>query len=710
MSTGKHGGEVCYPIYLKINNYQYKTKTMNNPLLQKFETPFNTIPFEQIKLEHYLPAVEKAIDMGREEIRAIKFNPAVPDFKNTIEALERTGKTLDVAAGTFFNLNGAETCDEMQVIAQQISPLISAYADDILLDEELFKKIKTVFKTTDRDTLSKEETMLLEKTYKSFVRNGADLDDNSKIKLKELNAQLSKLGLTFGENLLKDGNKFEMRITSKEALSGLPEGVKEAALMAAKEKGYENEWLFTLDYPSYIPFMMYADNRALREKFYKAFGSRAFNNNEFNNEETVKQITTLRHQKALMLGYASHAFLVLEERMAENPAKVYNLLNELLQYAKPAAIEELKEVQDICTKLNGPAVMERWDFSYYSEKLKNDKFAINDEMLKPYFQLEKVIEGAFKTANLLYGITFEKHSYIQVYHKDVTAYEVKDENGKHLAVFYADFFPRAGKRDGAWMTSFKGQNKYDAVEQRPHISIVCNFTKPTETKPSLLTFNEVTTLFHEFGHALHGILADGYFESLSGTSVFMDFVELPSQLMENWCYEEECLELFARHYQTNEMIPIELVHKIKDSANFMSGYQTVRQVGLGKLDLAWHNLSEIPAGTVSEFETKAVAETELFPSLKGINTSCAFSHIFHGSYAAGYYSYKWAEVLEADTFDYFLEAGIYNKEAGKNFRDKILSKGGSEHPMELYKKFRGQEPSIKPLLKKSGLLKEEKAV
>ncbi len=681
---------------------------MNNPLLQKFNTPFNTIPFEEIKLEHYKPAIETAIELGKQEINAIKNNPEIPDFKNTIEALERSGKTLDVVSSIFFNLNSSETSDAMQVIAQEVSPLLSAFGDDILMDDELFKRIKTVVETTDTEKLSTEQAMLLQKTYKSFVRNGANLDDASKEKLKQLNTKLSKLSLTFGENLLKSSNQFELWITDEADLAGLPEGVKEAALMAAKDKGKENSWLITLDYPSYIPFMMYADVRKLREQLYKAFGSRSFNKDEFNNEEIVKQIAIARHQKANLLHYTSYAAIVLEERMAETAEKVNSLLDELLEYAKPIAIEELQEVQNMCSKLNGPETMERWDFSYYSEKLKNEKFAINDEILKPYFQLEKVIDGAFITAEKLYGITFEKRDDIQTYHKEVTTYEVKDENGKHLAVFYADFFPRESKRDGAWMTSFSGQNKYDGTEQRPHVSIVCNFTKPTETKPSLLTFNEVTTLFHEFGHALHGIFADGYFESLSGTSVYWDFVELPSQLMENWCYEKECLELFAKHYKTNEVIPIELVQKIKDSANFMSGYQTLRQIGLGRLDLAWHNLTELPTISVSEFESKATKETDLFTPLKGINSSCAFGHIFQGGYAAGYYSYKWAEVLEADTFEYFLETGIFNKKTAKKFKDNILSRGGSEHPMQLYKKFRGQEPSTKPLLRKSGLLKNEK--
>jgi peptidyl-dipeptidase Dcp len=678
---------------------------MSNPLLKKFNTPFNTIPFEEIKIEHYAPAIEKAIELGKQDIENIKKNTHVPDFNNTIETLERSGKQLEMVSSIFFNLNSCETNEAMQRIAQEVSPALSAYSDDILLDEVLFEKVKYAFENTDKTKLSKEQAMLLDKTYKGFVRNGANLNEEDKKILKEINTQLSLLSLRFGENLLKDSNQFELWITDKEDLAGLPEDIIEAARMAAEEKEKPEAWLFNLDYPSYLPFIMYSEKRELRKQLFMAFGSRAFHDNEFNNEKNVKEIAALRHKKAVLLGYKSHADMTLEERMAESPEKVYKLLDELLKYAKPVALQELKEVQGLSVKLNGPNPIERWDFSYYSEKLKNKKFAINDELLKPYFQLEKVIEGVFKTAEKLYGITFEQRNDIQKYHKDVITYEVKDENGKHLAVFYADFFPRPSKRNGAWMTSFAGQNKYDGVEQRPLISIVCNFTKPTSSKPSLLTFDEVTTLFHEFGHALHGMLANGYYESLSGTSVYWDFVELPSQLMENWCYEKECLDLFAKHYQTNEPIPIELIQKIKDSANFMSGYQTVRQVGLGRLDLAWHDLKELPLNSVADFESNATKETDLFAPLKGINTSCAFSHIFHGGYSAGYYSYKWAEVLEADTFEYFLETGIFNKGTAKKFKDNILSKGGSEHPMELYKKFRGQEPSIKPLLKKSGLLK-----
>ena len=678
---------------------------MSNPLLlSEFKTSFNTIPFEEIKLEHYMPAMKKGIELGKAEIAAIKNNPLPATFENTFEKLERCGKLLDTASSVFFNLNSAETSEEMQQLAQELSPMLTAYSNDILMDDELFIRIKEAYKNSSESSLNTEQKMLRNKTFKSFVRNGANLKGEDKETLKTLNTKLSKLSLSFGENLLKASNAFEMWIEKEADLAGLPDGFKEACAMAAKAKGKENNWLITLEYPSYIPFMKYSENRELRKKLYLAFGSRAFQKDENNNESNVQEIAKIRHQKANLLGYASHADLILEERMAEKPSKVYQLLDELLEHALPVAKIEMKEIQELSNRMNGPSPIERWDFSYYSEKLKNEKFAINDEILKPYFQLEKVIDGAFITAEKLYGITFEKVDDIQKYHEDVITYAVKDKNGKHLSVFYADFFPRAGKRDGAWMTSFSGQNKYDGLDTRPLVSIVCNFTKPTDTKPSLLTFGEVTTLFHEFGHALHGIMANGHYESLSGTSVYWDFVELPSQLMENWCYEKECLDLFARHYETDEIIPIDLVQKIKDSANFLSGYQTVRQVGLGRLDMSWHNLTSIPTNSVYEFEENAINGTELFPPAKETTTSCAFSHIFQGGYSAGYYSYKWAEVLEADTFELFKETGIYNQETATNFLENILSRGGSEHPMELYKKFRGKEPSTKALLVKTGLI------
>lgn len=676
---------------------------MNNPLLQEFNTPFQSIPFEEIKLEHYKPALEEAIKQGKEEIEEIK---AVenPNFKNVIEALERSGKLVNVISSIFFNLNSSATSDEMQALAQELSPMLTAYGNDIMLDERLFQQVKAVYDNKANETLNAEEAYLLEKTYKGFVRNGANLNEENKATLKEWSTRLSKLTLTFQQNVLSDANQFELHITEEKDLAGLPEGVIEAAAMIAEAKGKNNGWVFNLDYPSYIPFMQYSENRELRKKMYLAFGSKAFHNNEYNNEGVLKEISKLRHDKAQLLGYKSHADFVLEERMAEKPQKVYDLWDELLEVALPKAKEELAEVQEMSNKLNGPSPIERWDFTYYSEKLKEEKYAINDEILKPYFQLENVVQGAFATANKLYGITFKPLDNIQKYHEDVTVYEVLDQDGSHLALFYADFFPRESKRSGAWMTSFRDQNKYDGKNQRPLVSIVCNFTKPTSTKPSLLTFNEVTTLFHEFGHALHGMFANGYFESLSGTSVYWDFVELPSQLMENWCYEEECLNLFAKHYQTGEVIPIELVQKIKDSVNFLSAYQTVRQVGLGQLDMAWHNLFKVPDSSVYEFEHEANKNTSLFPESKETVTSTSFSHIFAGGYSAGYYSYKWAEVLEADAFEYFKETGIFNKDTASKFRKNILERGGSEHPMSLYKKFRGHEPDTKALLRKSGLV------
>ena len=677
---------------------------MTNPLLEKFDNPFGAIPFDKIELNHYKPAIEKAIEIGKKDIEAIKNNSETPNFKNTIEALERSGYLLGQVSSIFFNLNSANTSDEMQAIAQDISPLLTAFSNDIQLDLDLFKRIKSVYETTNKNELTEEQAWLLEKTYKSFVRNGANLNDEDKDKLRKISTELSILTLKFSENLLKDSNAFELLLTDKEDLEGLPDSFIEASKMLAKSKGKDKGWLITLDYPSYIPFMKYSTKRALRKQLYLAFGSRGFHDNEYNNETVLKRIAELRHKKANLLGYASHADFVLEERMAEKPQHVYELWDELLDPALPKAKEELAEIQKFADKNGGPSPILNWDFSYYSEQLKKQKFDINDELLKPYFKLENVIAGAFETANKLYGISFKERFDIPLYHKDVRTFEVTDENGNFLALFYADFFPRESKRSGAWMTSFKGQNKYDGKEQRPHVAIVCNFTKPTETQPSLLTFNEVTTLFHEFGHALHGMFANGYYESLSGTNVYWDFVELPSQLMENWCYEKECLNLFAKHYQTNEVIPMELVQKIKDSVNFLSAYQTVRQVGLGQLDMAWHHLSEIPKDSVYDFEKKATKKTSLFPEQKETVTSTAFSHIFAGGYSAGYYSYKWAEVLEADAFEMFKEQGIFNKDVASSFKNNILSRGGSTHPMNLYVAFRGKKPTSKALLKKSGLV------
>ena len=675
---------------------------MNNPFLQPYTAPFEAIPFDKIKLEHYIPAFEEGIKQGKQEIEALKKNK--PSFENTIETLERSGKLLGEVSSVFFNLNSSETSDEMQQLAQEISPKLTAFSSEISLDEALFKVVKEVYENEDRSKLNDEQIYLLEKTYKGFVRSGANLNKEDKEKLKGISTKLAKLTLTFSENVMKDSQEFELWLTNEEDVKGLPNGIKEAAVLMAKSKGKENGWMITLDYPSYIPFMKYAENRTLRKQLNEAFGARGFNDNDFNNESIIHEIVALRLQKAKLLGYTTYANYVLEERMAETPSKVFQLWDELLEVALPKSKTEIEEIKDIAKRLGDDITVEAWDFSYYGEKLKNEKFSINDELLKPYFKLENVLGGAFQIAEKLYDITFHKREDIPTYHKDVMTYEVKDKDNNFVSLFYADFFPRDGKRAGAWMTSFRGQNKYDNKNQRPFISIVCNFTKPTETKPSLLTFNEVVTLFHEFGHALHGMLANGHYESLSGTSVFWDFVELPSQLMENWCYEKEALNLFAKHYETGEVIPMEYVQKIKDSAQFLSAYQTVRQTSLGQLDMAWHNQTEIKETTVLDFEKEATKKTTLFPFNEKTTTSCAFSHIFAGGYAAGYYSYKWAEVLEADAFEYFLSNGIFNKEIATSFKENVLSKGGSKHPMELYKAFRGDEPNTKALLKKGGLI------
>ncbi len=676
-----------------------------NPLLQRYDTPFGTIPFDQIKNEHFLPAIKEAIALGKEDIKRITASKEVPDFENTIVALERSGELVGSVSSVFFNLNSAETNDEIQKLAREISPLLSEYSNDILLDQELFVKIKAVYDKKDKLTLSPEQNTLLAKTYKSFVRNGANLSEDKKLKLREIDKQLSQLSLLFGEHVLKETNDFFMEVTDEKQLSGLPPFVVEAAAIAAKEKGKEGSWIFTLQFPSYIPFMTYADNRALREKMFYAFGSKAFKGDDNDNQKIVLDVVRLRHERANLLGYKSHADFVLEERMAESPSKVSAFLDNLLKYAKPIGEKELKELSEYARSIGGPEKLERWDISYYSEKLKKEKYSIDDEMLKPYFKLENVIDGVFQVAGKLYGLKFKEINNVQVYHPDVKVYEVLDEQDKHVAVFYADFFPRAGKRNGAWMTSFRGQKKVDGNDIRPHVSIVCNFTKPTGTQPSLLTFNEVTTLFHEFGHALHGMLADGTYESLSGTSVYWDFVELPSQVFENWVYEKDSLDLFAKHYETGAAIPLELVKKIKESANFMEAYQTVRQIGLAQLDMGWHSGKAQDVKDVGAYEKELQKATDLLPPAKGANTSCSFSHIFQGGYSSGYYSYKWAEVLDADAFEFFQEKGIFNKDTATLFKTHVLSAGGSEHPMELYKRFRGKEPSPEALLRRTGMLK-----
>ncbi|MFW0737380.1 M3 family metallopeptidase [Flavobacterium sp. T12S277] len=672
-------------------------------LTQHFNTRHNTAPFSQIKIEDYVPAFNEGIALAKAEIDAIVNNPEAPTFENTVVAMDFTGDVLDRLSSIFFNLNSAETNDEMQKIAQEVSPLLSEFGNDITLNAALFAKIKTVYDQKEKLNLNPEQTTLLDKKYKSFSRNGANLPEDKKESLREIDKELSRLSLQFGENVLAETNAFELHLTAEKDLAGLPEGTIEAARLLAKSQEKEG-WIFTLDHPSYIPFLTYADNRELRKKMAIAFGAKAFQNNEFDNQENVLKIAKLRFERANLLGYKTHAHFVLEERMAESPEKVFSFLNDLLAKAKPAAQKEFAELTAFAKELDGIEQLEKWDGAYYSEKLKQQLFNLDDEKLKPYFQLEKVLNGAFIVAKKLYGLTFTEVFDIDKYHEEVTTYEVTDAENNLVSIFYADFFPRKGKRNGAWMTSFKSQSIKEGVNERPHISNVCNFTKPTETKPSLLTFNEVTTLFHEFGHGLHGMLANTTYPSLSGTSVFWDFVELPSQIMENWCYEPEALALFANHYETGEIIPIEYVQKIKESASFQEGLATLRQLSFGLLDMAWHGQDPTNITDLKAFETEQFANTQLYPDVKENAMSTAFSHIFQGGYSSGYYSYKWAEVLDADAFEYFQENGIFNHEVATKFKDNVLSKGGTEHPMTLYKRFRGQEPKPEALLKRAGLV------
>ncbi len=672
-------------------------------LTHHFNTKYNTAPFSKIKNEDFLPAFQKGIELAKAEIDAIVRNPIQPTFENTIEALAFSGDVLDRISSIFFNLNSAETNDEIQKIAQEVSPLLSEFGNDVRLNPDLFARVKTVYEQRDKLNLNPEQTTLLDKKYKSFSRNGANLPEDKKNQLREIDKELSKLSLQFGENVLAETQAYQLHITNEADLAGLPEGTIEAAHSLAKSQEKEG-WIFTLDYPSYVPFVTYADNRELRKKMAIAFGAKGFQNNEFDNQEIVLKIAKLRFDRAQVLGYATHAHFVLEERMAESPEKVKTFSNDLLEKAKPAALKEFAQLTAFAKELDGIEQLEKWDGAYYSEKLKQQLFNLDDEILKPYFQLEKVLDGAFAVAQKLYGITFEEIFEVDKYHEEVKTYEVKDEDNQLVAVFYADFFPRKGKRNGAWMTSFKSQYIKKGINERPHISIVCNFTKPTETKPSLLTFNEVTTLFHEFGHALHGMLANTTYPSLSGTSVYWDFVELPSQILENWCYEPEALALFAYHYQTGEMIPMELVHKIKESASFQEGIATMRQLSFGLLDMGWHAQDPSNIKDIKAFETEQFAATQLYPEVKENAMSTSFSHIFQGGYSSGYYSYKWAEVLDADAFEYFQEKGIFNKEVATKFKDNVLSKGGTEHPMILYKRFRGQEPKPEALLRRAGLV------
>ncbi len=673
-----------------------------NPLLEKYNTPYETIPFNKIKNEHYLPAIEVAMKEHNKEIDAIVNNTKPATFENTIVALEKSGALLTKVTTPFFNLLGAETNDEMQAIAQKVSPMLSEHGNAITLNDKLFARVKAVYDAKDKLKLTAEQQMLLQKTYDRFAENGANLSDKDKETYKQLSKDLSMLTLNFGQNGLKETNKWSMQITDKSLMAGLPQDVLDMLAINAKKAGKAG-WVLDLKATTYGPVMKYADNRDLRRELYIAYSTRNMLGGEFDNVENVRKIANLRLQMVKLLGNKSYADYSLVHRMAENKANVYDLLTKLLVAYKPAAEKEYADLQDFANKKGAYFKVQSWDWSYYSEKLKAEKFDLNDEMLKPYFELENVKKGVFGLATKLYGIKFVKNTNIPVYHAEVDAYDVVDEKGKFVAVLYTDFHPRDGKRSGAWMSEFKGQWLDGKKDSRPHITIVMNFTRPTETKPALLTFDEVTTFLHEFGHALHGMLTKCTYESLSGTSVYRDFVELPSQIMENWGPEKAFLDGFAKHYQTGEKIPAALIQKIKDAENFNTANFSLRQLSFGFLDMAWHTL-EIPyTGDVIKFEKEAMSKTQILPVINEVSMSPTFNHIFAGGYAAGYYSYKWAEVLDADAYSVFVKNGIFDKKTAASFRENILVKGGTEHPMTLYKRFRGQEPTIDALLIRNGI-------
>lgn len=680
-----------------------------NPFLTAFEnkgfhSPDEVIPFPSIKVEHYLPALEKSMQLARTNIAAIKANKAEPGFENVMEALETSTEAFDLVTNVYFNMFSAEASAELQALAAEISPKATELQSEISLDEEIFKKIKAVYDKRASLKLSQEQMQMLEKSYKNFVRNGALLDGEKKEKLKAIDQELSLLNPKFSENVLKATNAYTLWIDNAKDLAGLPEGAVEAAALEAEKKGQKGKWAFTLQAPSFLPFMQYAENRGLRQQLWTAYSSRAFKG-EFDNSDVVVKTVALRDERAKLLGFASHADFVLEERMAKTPAQVFAFLNQLMAPSKKAAEKDLAELREFKKSISTDAGdLQPWDTAFYSEKLKEKKYQFNEEELRPYFQLEKVVAGVFEHARQLYGLTFKKRPDVPVYHPEVEVFEVRDESsGDYVGLFYTDFFPRETKRGGAWMTVFREQGLWLGQVRRPHVSIVCNFTKPTTTKPSLLTYDEVQTLFHEFGHALHGLLSQCQYRSVAGTNVYWDFVELPSQIMENWVREKEGLDLFAAHYQTGAKIPADLVEKIKRANKFQSGLMSLRQVNFAMLDMKWHSTPPAQIKDISSFEEQATKDTRLFPVVAGTNSSAAFSHIFAGGYSAGYYSYKWAEVLDADAFEYFLDEGLFNAEVSGKFKKFVLSRGGTEHPMELYKKFRGREPDPNALLRRDGL-------
>jgi len=680
------------------------TAMAGNPFIETYKTPHQTIPFKEIKTEHFLPAFEVAMKQHSDEVDAIINNPQVATFENTIVALERSGSLLTKVSSPFYNLLSSETTDELQALAEKISPLVTEHSNSIRLNEKLFARVKAVYLQKDKLKLTPEQKMLLKDTYEGFTNNGANLSDADKTIYRELSKDLSLLSLQYGQNVLKETNNYSLLISNKALLNGLTSDFLDVLALNAKKAGKEG-WLLNLKATCYVPFMKYSENRDLRREIYMANASKCMSGGEFDNRENVRKIANTRLKIANLLGYKSFSEYELIDRMAENKKNVYDLLDKLLVAYKPEAEKEYSEVQDYADKNGAYFKIQPWDWSFYSEKLKDEKYSVNDEMLKPYFELENVKKGVFGLATRLYGIKFKKNSKIQVYNPEVDAYDVTDENGKFLAVLYTDFHPRDGKRAGAWMNDFKAQSMIGNIDSRPQVTVVMNFTRPTETKPALLTYDELKTFLHEFGHSLHGMLTKCTYESLSGTNVYRDFVELPSQIMENWASEKEFLDGFATHYQTGEKIPAELIKKIKASENFNNAYLCLRQLSFCYLDMSWHSLEKPYEGDIIDFEKEAMASTQILPMIPNTAMSTSFSHIFSGGYAAGYYSYKWAEVLDADAFSVFSSKGIFDKKTADSFRQNILIKGGTEHPMTLYKRFRGQEPTIDAILKRDGIIK-----
>lgn len=677
--------------------------SQENPLLKPYETPFNVPPFDRIKVEHFLPAFKEAIQQQENEINKIINNAAIPTFSNTIEALENSDILLSEIAGVFYNMLSANTSKELQEIAQEIAPLLSQHNDNILLNKQLFERIKYVYDRRNELKLSPEKMTLLEETYKRFIRGGAGLDEEKQKRLREINERLSVLSLKFGNNLLAETNNFKLIIENEEDLAGLPENIISTAYETAQKNGFEGKWMFTLHNPSIIPFLQYSEKRDLREKILTAYMNRGNNYNENDNKDIILEIVNLRIEKANLLGYKSHADFRLEETMAKTPENVFKLLNQLWIPSIETAKKEAEELQKLIDKENGNFKLQPWDWRYYTEKLRKEKYDIDEDLLRPYFELNSVKEGVFKLANILFGLTFKPRNDIPKYNEEVQTYEVLDSDGSHICIYYLDFHPRSNKRGGAWMSNYREQYIYKGKKVNPIICNVFNFTRPTKDSPALLTLDEVETLFHEFGHALHGMLSKCEYKSISGTNVPRDFVELPSQIMENWALEPEVLEFYAKHYQTGEQIPVELLKKLEESSKFNQGFITTEYLAACYLDMAYHTLTDKLSEDILTFESNTMKQIGLIPEILPRYRTTYFNHIFNSGYSAGYYSYIWAQVLDADAFEKFKEDGIFNKNTAESFRKNILEKGGSEDPMILYIRFRGKEPDIKPLLKRKGM-------